>query len=368
MSGGSTWIATAILAMAGLVHAPPILANDNDYFGLLRARDLTPFGYLRLDMRPAHAVSAPAGTWAIETEFAHQNTWAISSEVQRYLNSLDGRRQLGAMELEAIRGLPGENYLVDLELAELDITLHRKFSRHWGGYVVLSAVSYDGGFLDGTIEQFHEAFGFSPNGRSAIRRNDVNVIFDLKSAQQVMLETPVSGGLLDPTIGIRFSGVTLPGNWDLVLEAAAKLNFQGRELFLSTGRDDFGVQATLQRFSQHHAFYVSSAAVFYDGTSSVTPTPAQIVPTLVVGYERRLSSDTHVILQGYMSPSIYSRSETDLPELLATKYQLSLGAYRRVGSGVMSFAITENVKNLSNTPDIGLQFGWAYSPALRAAN
>jgi hypothetical protein len=349
------------------MHTPASLASDSDYFGLLRARDLTPFGFLRLDMRPAHAVYAPAGTWAIETEFAYQNTWAISPEVQGYLDSLDGRRQIGATELEAIRGLPGENFLVDLELAELDITLHHKFSRHWGAYVVLSAVSYDGGFLDGTIEQFHDTFGFSPNGRSAVKRNDVNVILDLKSAQQAMLEAPVSGGLLDPTIGIRFSGVTLPGNWGLVLEAAAKLNLQGRELFLSTGRDDFGVQATLQRFSRHHAFYVSGAAVYYDGTTSITPTPAQIVPTFIAGYERRLSSDTHLIVQGYMSPSIYSRSETDLSELLTTKYQLSLGVYRRIGSGVMSFAITENVRNLSNTPDIGLQLGWAHSSALRAA-
>lgn len=356
-----------MLALASFMHAPALLANENDYFGLLRARDLTPFGFLRLDMRPAHAVSAPAGAWAIETELAYQNTWALSPEVEKYLNSLDGRRQLGVGELEAIRGLPGENYLVDLELAELDITFHRKFSKHWGAYVVLSAVSYGGGFLDGVIEPFHASFGFDSKGRPAVTRNDVNVIFDLKSAQLAMFEAPVRAGLLDPTIGVRFSGVQPFENWNLVLEMAAKLPLQGRHVFLSTGRTDFGIQATLQRFSQHHAFYVSTAAAYYDGTTSITPTPTQIVPTLVLGYERRLSSNTHVILQGYMSSSIYSRNETELSELLAAKYQLSFGVYRRIGGGVLSFAITENLQNLSNTPDIGLQFGWAYSPALRAA-
>lgn len=366
MSARSARIAAAMLALAGFMHAPPLLASDSDYFGLLRARDLTPFGFLRLDMRPAHAVSAPAGAWAIETELAYQNTWALSPEVEKYLNSLDGRRRLGAAELEAIRGLPGENYLVDLELAELDVTFHRKFSRHWGAYVVLSAVSYGGGFLDGVIEPFHETFNFEPKGRPAVRRNDVSVIFDLKSAQLALLEAPVQAGLLDPTIGARFSGVQPFKNWNLVLEAAAKLPIRGRHAFMSTGKTDFGIQATLQRFSQHHAFYVSTAAVYYDGTAGITPTPAQIVPTLVLGYERRLSPDTHLILQGYMSPSIYSRSETDLSELLATKYQLSLGIYRRMGGGVMSFAVTENLQNVGNTPDIGLQLGWAYSPALLA--
>lgn len=35
--------------------APAALADsgDADFFGLLRARDITPFGFLRLDMRPA---------------------------------------------------------------------------------------------------------------------------------------------------------------------------------------------------------------------------------------------------------------------------------------------------------------------------
>lgn len=361
------FVSAAALALAIALHAPPLLANDNMYFGLLRARDLTPFGFLRLDMRPAHAVAAPAGTWGIETELAYQNTWAVSREVEDFLNSLTGRRELGAAEIEAIRGLPGENYLVDLELAELDVTLHHKFSTHWGAYLVLSAVSYGGGFLDGSIEQFHDTFAFDPMGRPAVTRNDVNVIFDLKSAQLALLEAPIGSGLLDPTIGVRYSGVEPLKNWNLVLEAAAKLPIQGRRAFLSTGRTDFGIQATLQRFSQHHALYVSAAGVYYDGTTSITPTPAQVVPTLVLGYERRLSTDTHMILQGYMSTSIYSRKETDLSELLATKYQLSLGVYHRMGRGVISFAITENLQNLSNTPDIGLQLGWAYSPALKVA-
>ena len=38
-------------------------ADDSDYFGLLRARDITPFGFLRLDMRPTHAVNIPSGGW-----------------------------------------------------------------------------------------------------------------------------------------------------------------------------------------------------------------------------------------------------------------------------------------------------------------
>ena len=89
------------------------------------------------------------------------------------------------------------------------------------------------------------------------------------------------------------------------------------------------------------------------------------MPTLLLGYEHRFTPDTHLILQGYISPSIYSEEDTDLDELRATKYQLSLGFYHRMGSAVLSFGITENFQNIDNTPDIGFQFGWAYSPALK---
>jgi hypothetical protein len=124
------------------------------------------------------------------------------------------------------------------------------------------------------------------------------------------------------------------------------------------------VQATLQRFSDNHAWYVGASAVYYDGRSSITPTDPQVVPTLVLGYERKLSDKTHLILQTYISDSVYSKDDTQLNELLDTKLQLSLGFYRRMGRGMLSFAITENLQNFNNTPDVGLQLGWAYSPAL----
>ena len=345
-------------------YGPPLAADETNYLGLLRARDLTTFGFLRLDMRPAHAIHAPKGTWAIETELAHQNTWALSKGAEKYIESLPDRRKLGPAELADLQALPGENFLFDMELAELDVTLHYKFSDRWGGYLVLSGVNYSGGFLDATIESFHDLTGFDSGGRPNVHRNDVTLFADLKSANLAFIGAPTHGGLLDPTIGIRYSSDRQMKGWDVVVEAAAKVAFRGQEDFLTTGRSDYGLQATLQRFSDHHAWYVSASGVYYDGSTNMTPTGAQIVPTLIVGYERKLSPKTHLVLQGYVSDSVYSEQDTDLPELLDTKYQLSIGVYRRFNRGVFSFAFTENLQNFNNTPDVALQLGWAFSPAL----
>jgi uncharacterized protein DUF3187 len=343
--------------------APDEESAGHSHYGLLRVRDLTPFGFLRLDMRPAHAISGPPGNWGVEVDIGYQNTWALSRNVQNYLKSLSGRRHLGPDEVQAIRNLPGEAYLVDLELGLLDLTFHRKLTPHWGVYATASAVTYNGGFLDSTIESFHDRFGYNSAGRPAVNRNDINVILDLKKTQLFQPQLP-DGGLLDPTFGVRYNARQNGAPWNLVIEGAVKVPIDGERPFLSTGRYDFGTQITLQRFMQRHAAYASLAAV-YTRASDVAPAyDTQVIPTLILGYEYKMTGRTNLNAQLYASPSVYKRSDTNADELLDPKYQVSLGLRYRIGASVLTFAVTETFVNYGNSPDLGFQMGWAYSPAL----
>jgi hypothetical protein len=352
-----------ILALIA-TYTLPAFAADAGFYGPLRARDLTPFGYLRLDMRPAYAGSLEPGTWGFETEYGYQNTWAVSPEVEKYLNKLEGRRELGPAEFQAIRDLPGENYLVDLELGQVDFAIHHQFSENWGGYLIVSGASIGGGFLDRTIENFHDFINGPKFGRPAAARNDANVLFDLKSGSYASFEAPGRGGLLDPVIGVRYTGAPVADGWQLTLESAIKLPVADRGDALSTGHTDIGVQMSLQRFWERDAVYVNLAAVYYAGMEKFNPEPEQILPTLVVGYERRMTARTNLVVQGYLSQSVYEREQTDLSELLGTKYQLSLGVRHRRGRHLVTFALTENIQNINNTPDIGVQLGWSFAPKL----
>ena len=58
-----------------------------------------------------------------------------------------------------------------------------------------------------------------------------------------------------------------------------------------------------------------------------------------------------------MSPA---RKTTDLEELTATKYEYSLGVRHRLENWLLTFALTENVQNVNNTPDVGISLGVAY--------
>lgn len=355
-----------LLSLGVVSHVRADEAENGGFYGLLRMRDLSPFGFLRLDMRPAHAVAIEPGSVAVELELGYQNTWALSPELERYLTDREtqGRRVLGPQDLQAIRDLPGENYLVDLESAMVDITLHYKFADSMSAYLITSAIKYGGGFLDSTIEEFHHSFGFSSFGRPAASRNDFNLIYDLNTNQSAYFEEPTDGGLTDPTLGVRYTGLSLQGRWRLGLEAAAKVPVAGRRLLLSTGRTDYGAQASLQFRGNTHALYSSLAAVYYAGAAQPVFQESQIIPTVILGYEYRWTERTNINLQAYYSRSTYSDRTTDLDELNGDKYQLTLGFRHLRGSFLYSFGVTENLQNINNTPDIGFQLGVAFIPKL----
>jgi hypothetical protein len=353
------WLLSLLLFVASV---PLVAAETPAFHGLLRARDLTPFGYLRLDMRPGFSSSPVRGEWTIETDFAYQNTWATSPEVEKYLNGLQGRRELGPTELQAIRDLPGENYLVDLELAQLDVAINYQLTDRWGAYLIVSGAGFGGGFLDGTIESFHRAIDAPRFGRPAAAQNDYNVIVDLKSSQYAAFESPSGGGLLDPVVGVRYTTTSADQRWRMSLESAVKVPLSNRSAALSTGRADVGAQLSVQRFSGKHALYLNLAAVYYAGMDKFVSEPARVLPTLVVGYERRLTPRTNAILQGYVSRSVYGRQQTDLEELRGTKTQLSAGIHHRRNAHLFTVALTENIGYINNTPDFGLQVGYSFNP------
>jgi len=166
---------------------------------------------------------------------------------------------------------------------------------------------------------------------------------------------------------LRYTVVPYPTSWNLVLEAAVKFPLDGQRPFLSSGKADVGAQATLQGFWGRHAGYASVAGVYAKASDSdITPGYSRtFIPTLIVGYEYQMTARTNLVVQGYVSPSVYTRNDTDLDSLLALKYQTSLGVRYRSGDSLWTFALTENLKTFNNTPDFGFQLGWAYSPALK---
>lgn len=71
-----------------------------------------------------------------------------------------------------------------------------------------------------------------------------------------------------------------------------------------------------------------------------------------------VTHNTNVILQLYASESAVR--DTSIEEIKANKYQASLGLRSRRGNLVYGFAVTENVANYQNTPDVGVSLTLAW--------
>lgn len=324
--------------------------------GLMRVRDMTPFGLNRLDMLPAHAAVLPTGSFAFELNLTYQNTWALSRNVDRYLEERGTKREeIGPAEVAAILALPGEAYLVDGEYGLADLTFHYRFSEHLGAYATIPWYDFESGFLDATIEGFHTGIGISNAGRDHVPRNRFVGIADLEGLRVVLTEAP-EGGFGDPVLGLRGSLFQRPARWNLIAEGAVKVAWKNQERLVSTGSNDYGLQLSLQRFYARNALYLSLSTVWF-GSPDPELSRDRWVPTLVAGWETRLSRHANLILQVYGSRSVVQ--ETTLDELSADKIQATLGVQWYRKGTAFRFGVTENLVNFDNTPDVGVNLSVA---------
>lgn len=343
---------------------PKLAEQQWSHVGLLRGRDLSPFGLLRLDILPAHTADAHRGAWTYEVQYAYQNTFVMSGNVREYLRTRGaGREPLRPQDADAIMQLPGDAYYVDAEVGLADLIVQRRLDSHWSVYLTLPYIHYGAGAFDGAIESFHDSTGMPQQGRDLVARNRFQIVYEIGDARLVQLDRGTSGGLGDPVFGIRYSLPQPRFGWDIVVELAAKIAVNGERFLVSTGEHDYGAQVTLQRLlgpTSRHALYLSASEVRYAGGPEVPGDEAQWIPTLITGYSFGLTRNTSIVLQGYASRSVIQRST--LGELTDGKFQLSAGVQSRRGDILWSAAVTENVSNYHNTPDIGLQLGLAYMP------
>lgn len=334
------------------------------HVGLLRGRDLSPFGLLRLDMLPAHTADADAGAWTLEVQMAYQSTFVLSKNARNYLEARNiGRQLLRPEDAAAILALPDDAYYIDGEVGLVDLIVQRRVNEYWSAYVTIPYIRYGEGILDSTVESFHDTFGFSQQGRDLVAKNHFQIVYGIGDINFAQLDRETRGGFGDPVLGIRYSLPEPRFGWDVVAEFAAKIAVDGERVLLSTGENDYGLQLTLQRRlgqTGRHALYLSSSMVYYSGGPEIPGNEAQLIPTLIGGYSYGLTKNTSLILQGYASRSVIQNSTVD--ELTDDKYQVSIGIQSRTRNLLWSFAITENVTNFDNTPDIGGQLGIAYMP------
>jgi hypothetical protein len=185
------------------------------HFGLLRGRDLTPFGLLRLDMLPAHTADAQTGTWTFEAQYAYQNTFVLSGNVRRYLEGRNLPRQpLRPEDAAAIQALPGDAFYVDGEVGLADLIIQRRLSNYWSAYLTIPYINYGQGAFDSTIESFHDTFGFRQQGRDLVARNQFQIVYSIGANCPCSIAArQAASAILSSAFAIRCPRRASDGTW-----------------------------------------------------------------------------------------------------------------------------------------------------------
>ena len=327
------------------------------HLGPLRIRDLTPFGIQRLDFLPASALPQQPHTWALEVNLSYQNTFVLSDNVADYLEAKspgDGRVEFTPEDAAILLNGDEEAYLIDGELGLFDLTATYRFGPHWSGYATIPVLAFNDGIFDEFIESFHERFGFDTAHRELVKQDDLSIMSRLGERRLAIFEPP-DDGVGDPVFGGRYALFDQPRKWNLIGEAAIKVAFRDHDFFHSSGRSDYGVQLSLQRFFQKQALYLTFSEVYFSGFDprAIDPPPEvrNWISTLVLAYERKFIGPVNGVFQFYGSPSTVEG--TSLDELKQTKYQLTGGLQWHIKGWVWRLGVTENLRNFENTPDVG---------------
>lgn len=341
------------MAAVVALGATAAVAQDAPWqpMGLMRVRDMTPFGISRLDMLPAYPISRLPYRFAFEVTFSYQNTWALSQNVRDYLKQRGIERgPIGPAEIAAIQALPGDAYMVDGELGLIDLTLHYKANDRLAFYGTIPYVRAGGGFLDGTIENFHRNFGFDTADREFVPKDELHVVADLAD-DSLVLQQPPSAEFGDPVLGARYVVRSARHRSAVVLEGAAKLGVHSGDSVFSTSTNDYGIQLLLEHALTRNAFYLSLAAVDYRAPPASVADDGWI-PTVIGGWEWRVWPRTDFVVQTSVSKSTVQN--TTLHELSTNKIQVTFGLQWLFRASSIRFGITENHAHYDNTPDIGV--------------
>ena len=319
----------------------PLLAEDevmrgvfdsrqNTGYGPLFLRSASPFQFLRLSLLLESPDILEKGRFEIRQVVTWVNLW----------------------------GFERDKYIVDGEILRSATCLKYGVTRRWQVGVELPVMSGMGGFADGYIEDFHQAFGMGQHHRDEFERNQFKVELRTKEGD-VFSQENLDGDIgLQDTILSSTLLITRGSNlWPAVSSVLhIKLPTGGNRELLGSKGIDFGLSlVAAKRLSHAFHVYLGVGYVYFDSdrfNGTIRLTHDQW--TFMIALEYRLGKRTSLVAQ-YLGNSGAAR---DLYEFSKSTHEITFGFQWQTGDNTqIQIGVLENIFFYDNSPDIGLHFG-----------
>jgi len=322
-----------------------------------RVRDLTLPNALVLGLIPVPASSIGKGKLAFEMTYSHANNFQVSDNVQDYLTDRGDRLPLSAADADVILNqLDGDAFYIDGEFGLANLVVHYGLGDHLDVFASQPFFVFSGGVFDSVIYDFHDALHIGQAGRNLVADDQFQILLKHDRDQFVFLDKPSSGGFGDPIVGLRYVLPSKPAGWEIGFEAAVKLPFADETKLLSSGGIDYGLQIALARRWRKNAVVLNASYVFTGDFTTAPGFRPSDLPAVNLSYLRRVGARTTAVVQLMMAGSIFS-DVTD-SALSKLEFQTTFGVRWELRKGALGFALTENLFNYDNTPDIAVHLSY----------
>jgi len=316
------------------------------------------------ELPPASAFLLPKGRLRLDAGLAYESTHALSRDLLRTYS--DGRRHfLTQADLESIAAASKGQvaFLVDGETLRLALG----FAWGLGARLELDAelplLLHTGGFLDSTIENYHDALGFGDGGRGAFEQNESFAAYSdpdgtlyVEGGRQGIRPGDVSLVLRGALYRSRSGMAAVSGSLGIELPTGATGRVDGN----GSVDENLGVEASWRY--RRSSLHIGARLGLYGGWDELPDLDLGRRRTGFAAWEHRIGGQGGLFAQFLFGRGPFPhRVEGDLGD---TTIEMAVGYRRAVpGGGEMDFALLENLLPATNSPDVGVWMGYRWRPA-----
>lgn len=245
-----------------------------------------------------------------------------------------------------------DDYTIDAHFLDLRVAVAHGLSEDWAVEFGINERRTVNAGLDHLSVAFHDLFGISQSGRDEVPKNDTHILIPRYGID--FRERRALSRFAEATVIHRLRGHGGPGP---AVALAGTLRYE----FLddgppSDGTVDYGLQLSLaQPVGKRSRIYADLAYVWFGEDNFGAMPLRDSQHTLMLAYEWRQRDSV-----GFLFEYLYSQGVgPDLGELDAPSHELVFGLKWLRPSGLWEFALTENIINFNNSPDVAFTVGFS---------
>jgi len=252
-------------------------------------------------------------------------------------------------------GLSGnETLFVDIETKQLNIVFDYGFSKNWAFRVHAPFMSYDEGFMDSWIDDYHDALGLTEGIRPYHPQDQLRIEYQSNGSSQIHIQEKQSG-INDISLQTAYQA-TKEKDFNLSYWASVKLPTGDANKLMGSNHTDIALWvATDKTLENNLSLYANAGLLYMTGSKVMKSQHKNTVTFVTAGMQGQTWEKIVLKFQVDMHTAFYDSTI----DFLSSVIQLTFGGSILFDSSSLDIAVAEDIA-VGTSPDVSFNFTWRY--------